>query len=190
MKVIIITLPKRTDRQEKMREMMEKWGIEFEFYFAQPAASPQLSNANAHREILKAHKDNNWLMIMEDDCYFTENPLLIPRPAGYWQYYFGANITNQTFNGPAGWSILQGAWGTYCIIYSKQGINYVAQFYNETFWGNPCYDDYLRGHLHLKGKSLIYNKFIALTYPGFSDVDNRECDYTKIITDSQKFLTK
>lgn len=196
MKTVVITTTPRTDRQERITAELGKWGIPFEFHFASIGTTWEergRTNWNAHMDILKANKDQERLMVLEDDCYFTRNPMDIPMPRGDWmQVYLGANITNQTVKSKhPGWSILQGAWGAYCIIYSKEGINWIPSVQvSQHQWFNPCYDDWLRAYFHMKGRSLIYNELVARTYPNYSDVTQMECDYEDAIEKSYKYISR
>ena len=198
-KTVIITTSNQPGRQERATADMAKWGIPFEFHVAHhgpPLATPFERACNlwdAVRNVLEANRDQPYLMVMEDDCYFTRDPFEIELPRGdWWQFYLAANIKRQTFKVPGypDWSLLQGAWGTYCVIYTNQGINWIAHRMSVGRWHNALYDDWCANYLHYKGRSLVYNEPVAMTYPNFSEMDQRECDYQETIAKSYKYIAR
>jgi len=189
-KTIVLTTPNAIGRQQQVAAELDRWGIGFEFYFAQPAATNEISCSNAHRDILLQNQDEDWLFVLEDDVYFDQHPLKVSRPPGFWQYYFGGYVTAPLRSYNSEWWITSGNWGGYATLYSWQGIDRIVKRLS-TFANHqpPALDDWFCKVIHPLGFSLLRKEFIAHTRPGLSMITNDVQDHDRDVMNQYKIWT-
>jgi glycosyl transferase family 25 len=80
-KVVYINLDKRTDREEHMKSLLEKYNIHAQRYTAIEHSYGLYGCGMSHLNVLKMARDNQWknVLILEDDILFNYEPEEIER---------------------------------------------------------------------------------------------------------------
>lgn len=175
----VINLKTRPDRLIKVTEELIKFGLyDFEVFEAHTHPDALRGNAQSHYDLLlSGHR-----LIFEDDVYFEGNvyDLLMAiqqLPKDFDILYLGGNVVETIRKYSENLHRCNAAWGSFAILYSEKGSQYVLDQFNpkaETF---TIYDEWLRLHSKRDFQAYILSKPIAWTRGGFSDVNNKIEDY-------------
>lgn len=132
------------------------------------------------------------LLLLEDDCVFDCDsiPNLFPNE-GWMTIHLGCNIIGSDImrwqmptNGtPKGFARLHNCWQTHANIYSAECVKYIIdnfKFVTDEYKTEGCqiFDEWLRTNVLSQGRSYVLNPMIAYQRPRFSEIWNREADYT------------
>ncbi len=175
----VINLKTRPDRLIKVTEELHKFGIsDFELFAAHSQPEPLRGNAQSHYDLLTAgHR-----LIFEDDVYFEGNiyDLLIAAlqlPKDFDILYLGGNVVEPIKHYSEHLHRCTAAWGSFAILYSEKGRQYVLNNYKPNAAQFTIYDEWLRVHSKRDLQAYILSRPIAWTRGGYSDVNGKIEDY-------------
>jgi len=170
MKAAVINLTTRIDRLHAVRKQFESFGLkEYDVFPAYNSPDALRANARSHMELIK----NGYNLIFEDDVFFegTIDQLPLSELPPDWDIlYLGGNVIEPLKRFSANLHRCTAAWGSFAIMYSPSGLQYVKDCYRiEPF---TIYDEWLRVRSKATLQAYILSTPIAWTRGGYSDVNH------------------
>jgi GR25 family glycosyltransferase involved in LPS biosynthesis len=200
-KVFLINLKKRTDRLENFKKQVEKFDLgEFEIFEA--VDGTKLNNVQSkllsrgeigiimsNIEIFKKAKEKNYkeIIIIEDDCYFTEEMKNIYDyisliPSDWDMIYFGGNHNLHVGEQPP--KIVNDKIIKLHNSYSAHFVIIKSNLFEEIIFLLSSFNkqiDVVYSDLQKKYNVYSTKNAIAKQLTGFSDIQNKEVDYNWLI---------
>ena len=179
MKTAVINLLHRTDRLREVERELSYFGIEnYTVFAAYSEPNALVGNARSHYELLQ----KGYELIFEDDVFFdSQLPELLTvikqLPPNYDILYLGGNVVDVINRFSDKLHRCTAAWGSFAILYSAKGRQYVLDNYNINAVPFIIYDEWLRVQSKRDLQAYICSTPIAWTKGGFSDVNNRVENY-------------
>jgi GR25 family glycosyltransferase involved in LPS biosynthesis len=188
MKRICLNLNSRPDRWEQSQEEFKRVGIEgVERFAAIEHENKFLSFNLSQKAILESINEDTW--VFEDDVKFINTNLkeeIFKHVPNDWDIlYLGANVLS---NIPAvnkyWWKCLD-AWTTHAICYRNGVQKKILEVFDVNGY---TYDDQLRTKVLPNVNAYVCKPFLAVQRSGYSDLWQREADYSAAFNESQKKL--
>jgi hypothetical protein len=140
------------------------------------------------------------LLLFEDDVKF-DGPINFNFPEDAFTVHLGCNLigsdimkwqmpTNST---PAGFARLHNCWQSHATWYSKEAVEFIIKnfkFVTDEYKTEGCqiFDEWLRVHVLPMRQSYVANPMVAYQRPRWSEIWNRESDYTGAHIQGNKWL--
>jgi hypothetical protein len=140
------------------------------------------------------------LLLFEDDVKF-DGPINFNFPEDAFTVHLGCNLigsdimkwqmpTNST---PAGFARLHNCWQSHATWYSKQAVEFIIKnfkFVTDEYKTEGCqiFDEWLRVNVLPMRQSYVANPMVAYQRPRWSEIWNRESDYTGAHIQGNKWL--
>jgi GR25 family glycosyltransferase involved in LPS biosynthesis len=184
MKVKVINLDHRTDRWELMQKNLVKFCItnfERQSAFSQPNALH--GNAKSHIKCLEDGVD----LIFEDDIWFVKDARMYfdmavkELPAGWDMLCLGGNVLRPIKRVSDHLYRCEHTWGSNAILYSEKGREKVLKNYRPFDGKFDIYDDWLRKHYSTILEAYITFPILVWPVSNYSDVWNKQVNYTVIM---------
>lgn len=179
MKTAVINLVSRIDRLREVTKQINHFlTTEFTVYPAHSEPDALRGNAFSHFDLLK----QGFELIFEDDVFFesdfTHLQSILPElPTDYDILYLGGNVIQPIYRYSKNLHKCTDAWGSFAILYSEKGRNYVLNNYSPNATPFTIYDEWLRIQSKSGLKAFIPSVPIAWTRGGFSDVNKQVENY-------------
>jgi hypothetical protein len=147
-------------------------------------------NKSVYECMKLAEDDELWLF--EDDVMFDSWPSIHYWPENFLTIHFGANIigTDTTvwkmptvFNKNFPLAELHNCWQSHATWYSAECVKYILdnfKYVTDEYKTEGCqiFDEWLRVNVLPMGRSYVLNPMIAYQRPRWSEIWNRDSDYT------------
>jgi hypothetical protein len=140
------------------------------------------------------------LLLFEDDVKF-DGVINFSFPEDAFTVHLGCNLigsdimkwqmpTNST---PAGFARLHNCWQSHATWYSKQAVEFIIKnfkFVTDEYKTEGCqiFDEWLRVNVLPMRQSYVANPMVAYQRPRWSEIWNRESDYTGAHIQGNKWL--
>lgn len=199
-KIYCINLEIRKDRWDSSLTEFDRVGIKAERFNAYTGENKHLSfNKSQHECLKKALEDGcNTFLVLEDDVEFKSfshlRSSLVELPEEWDILYLGANLIGSDvmrFKAPAKvgqhLSRVYDCWQTHAIAYTRE----VAKMIVNTFKPDdfPIYDEWLRQNVLKNVRAYVVNPQIAVQRPDYSDIWQRDVDYTSCFTQGNNVMS-
>lgn len=188
-KIYCINLESRKDRWNSSLTEFHRVGITAERFNAFSGENKHLAFNRSQYECLKqALKDGcNTFLVLEDDVEFKAidhlKKALAELPEEWDIVYLGANLIGSDvmrFQKPAKvgqhLSRVYDCWQTHAVAYSRSTAQRIVDSFNPDEF--PIYDEWLRLNILKNVRAYIVNPQIAVQRPDYSDIWNKDVDYT------------
>lgn len=197
-KVIVLSQPERTDRRKQFQKSAYEIGLIYEWFDSVTKSSPRESFNWSHYHILEkcANEGYERVLILEDDCSFVSmdqfqaihDDLL---KQTWWWIYYGANVRPYPdHRQPIGCSDylrkITSAYTTHAIGYTHKIITAILWAYNPKT--GEMYDAFLDRLILPSIAAHISIPFLCIQQPAFSDLWNRNVDYSDTFKASENYL--
>lgn len=150
-------------------------------------AKSRISCTLSHLKAIRHAKDNNWdyVLILEDDCFFADSSLQIINAAlaeihrveEFDILYLGSNIVIPFRSIATNLAKIEAAWCMHAYILPKHMYDIFLNFE----WNNHLtIDSYVMSFQNVK-KSYITCPLVANQRPSYSDIEQKNVDYTHVI---------
>lgn len=153
-------------------------------------------NKSHYDTIKKGYETGYPFAIFEDDIIFDQSWKHIAEgcsqlPEDWDALYLGCNFCGD-WEWPVRYSthlsMLPNAWMTHAIVYSMKGAKYVIDNFDpDTF---PVFDEWLRVNMMPKGNVYLLTPMNCYQKPVYSDIWQRDADYTSVHFDGNKYLMR
>lgn len=197
-----INLDKRVDRWNAIQLEFNKCNIgdRVDRFSAIMHSDGRLGCIKSHLEIIKQAKANNLdnVLIFEDDAIFINNNInniirecTSQLPADWELFYLGANLHIPIPSYSKNLAILNYAYATHAIAYSKNVYDkFIDKFENllAVTKQDDILDVWLANHIQPSGKSYIAKPILATQKNDFSDINNSQVNYSFIVDRYNKFI--
>jgi hypothetical protein len=187
MKAIYLNLESRTDRKRRAEKNFKEVGLTVERFPAVVHESPHHSFIQSQKAILQSITENT--IVFEDDVQFMNmakwDKVIESIPEDFDLAYLGGNPQRELTNkvNEYWWRALD-IWTTHAVIYSKKGAEKILTMFED----DEMYDNWL-GRLGLyQLNGYICKPFLCTQYPSYSDIWERNVDYTSIFENGQNKL--
>ena len=195
MTAICINLDSRPDRWELAKQECEKIFLDVKRLPAVFGDNRPLA-FNQSVYLAMTLSEGLDLLLIEDDVVFDHEAqigridlefLISKRPKDALTIHFGCNIFgsdiinwkmpekhNETF------AKIHNCWQSHCTWYSKEAVSYILANLNPNVLdgNNMIFDEWLRKNVLSQGRSYVTRPMVAYQRPSFSDLWNRDTDYT------------
>lgn len=129
--------------------------------------------------------------MFEDDVIFKHTNHIVyafeELPENWDILYLGANITNGQ---PEKYSKhlcrVKSAWTTHGIAYSRRVMEYIYRYFDPN--ADHMYDDWLSREVLPQFNCFVINPMVCWQRPSFSDLWNREVDYTNVFIKGDEIM--
>lgn len=151
-------------------------------------------NKSHYDTIQRGYDTGKPFAIFEDDIIFDPmwkhiNEAGQQLPGDWDALYLGANICGD-WELPVKYSTflsrLPNAWMTHAIVYSMKGARYVLDNFDPNTF--PVYDEWLRVNMMPRGSVYLLTPMSCYQKPIYSDIWQRDADYTSVHWDGNKWL--
>lgn len=183
MKTFIINLPHREDRLT--RSKMELKAFHPEVWTATSNINGAFGLMTSLRDCMKRCLKGDWtpVLICEDDVKLLYDGLYTRKvvleqiekmPYGWEQLYLGANIEKKNSLIPIGEHLLRVTHGKalHACVYSEKGIQTILRLGERT----PI-DEVIAEEIHPLGNAYMMRPMLAVQYPGYSDIREKDVNY-------------
>jgi hypothetical protein len=196
--IIVLTQEARKDRQKEFKRHGDMFDLAWDWFYAVESDSPRDSFNRSHHQILQnfMQSDKQRLLVVEDDCRFkalakfNDIHLELEKENFRWVYY-GANVRPYPEHIEPKYvskhlRLLKSAYTTHCIGYTKDVVSMILDFYNPNkgqmydAWLDECFLKTIPAHITVP--------FLAVQAPVFSDLWNRNVDYSDTFRASEEHL--
>jgi GR25 family glycosyltransferase involved in LPS biosynthesis len=186
-KCVIINLKERSDKREYIKKHLKGRNIEYSFFDTNKhPIDTKRGCLESHLTIIKnTLKENEqtdeknkikYLMILEDDCKFINNPSNMLKPPSDWDMiYLGGTVYRVMNKDYSGYARVQ-CWTTHAYIINltnNELINKILEVENY----NGEIDRFYLEKVHPNFNAYMCDPMIAIQKEGFSDIENREVSY-------------
>lgn len=185
----LINLPRRTDRLQVSQRILQHHGIDFELC----EAIDLQNGADGIRQTmigLFTHILNNTeyerILILEDDvdflypdvCAAIDNAIK-ELPNDFDLLFLGANVYKPLLPYSRNLLKLTGAVANHAVVYTRNVMQELLTLYTD----NPksITDSLIDAHIVSRGTCYIINPMLAIQRPDFSDIEDKQVDYTRYI---------
>jgi hypothetical protein len=193
-KIYCINLNKRTDRWNNAKEQFIKFNLLKNVYRfpAIEKTDGRVGCINSHIEILKDAKLNNYknILVFEDDfLILNENFIQILNdsysqlPNDWNLLYLGANVQLNLPKYSENLILLTHGYATHAIAYNYNIYDFIISKYDnceQITDINDCLDVWYSRYIQSKGKSFLIKPLLVTQMNSYSDIQNRDVDYTFI----------
>lgn len=196
----LINLPRRTDRLEVSKRILQQHGIDFELCEAialqNGADGIRQTMIGLFTHILQ-NTDYDKVLILEDDVDFIElnssrrgnyrnvwmqiQLAMSELPPDFDLLFLGANVYKPLLPYSKNLLKLTGAVANHAIIYTRKAMAELLELYTN----NPksITDSLMDTHIVSRGTCYIMNPMIAVQRPDFSDIEGKPVNYKRYIQD-------
>ena len=142
------------------------------------------------------------LFLFEDDVVFDEWTQINP-PEGAMTVHLGCNLIGTdvtvwqmpTNSVPKGLAKLHNCWQSHATWYSKECVKYILEnfrYVTDEYKTEGCqiFDEWLRVNVLSMGRSYVMNPMICYQRPRWSEIWNRDSDYTGCHSQGNDWLKK
>jgi GR25 family glycosyltransferase involved in LPS biosynthesis len=194
--IVVISLEDRVDRRMFMQQQMEKYGLPYRIF----NAIRHPLGVNGLVESMKAvfkecvGKRNLNTLILEDDATFVVDPVAflkeaIPQlPKPYDLFFLGLNLLTRPRRISANILKVEDSYSTHAICYSYEGMKFMMERLDEV--AVAPYDQIVRTQILCRGRSFCTYPLLATQRPGYSDIENKEIDWGKLMSMTYNIHTK
>ena len=174
-RIVVINVQRRTDRLAQFNEEAKKIGFGFEIHYAidgkEVGIDPIVAGRLSHIEVLKSIKDDERVLICEDDALFREDfnealdSYMVELPKDWDIFYLGA-IKNETQPVNKYWVKQVVSTGTqaYCVNPAKRDLFIqIAEEFDQ--WIDVAYRLWAD-----RTKAYIAHPNLVIQHDGFSDL--------------------
>ncbi len=198
-KILLINLPKRTERLEASIKELKDHYIPFQVFDAVEHERGAYGLYLTLKNLLERAEYEGWenILIFEDDCVMVQddfndymNAAIMELKYLDWDlFYLGGNVYKPLCRVPKCDFLLriEGVMSTHAVAYSKQGwklmLEEMRRIEKAGVTQPEAIDLILERVLQKRGKSFIANPLLCVQRPGWSDVENRETNYQNLIQD-------
>lgn len=190
--VYCINIDKRHDRWEQVLAECAREGIEPIRHSATVEDNRVIAFNKSQLTILSRAYIvllNGPILVLEDDCIFKNTMHLHyamnELPPDWEMLYLGGNILGTdtiVFPPPVRFSshlfTITHCWQTHAVAYSVRGLIRILDTFKPD--NGYAYDEWLRHNMLPRGKSFIIAPQIAYQRPGYSDLWQRDADYSSL----------
>lgn len=183
MKTFIINLPHREDRLTRSKTELKAFFPET--WSATSSINGAFGLMTSLRDCMKRCLKAGWypVLICEDDIRLLYDGLhtrklveeqLTDMPFKWQQLYLGANIEKTKSLYPIGETLLKVKYAKalHACVYSEQGLRAVLELGERI----PI-DEVIAEELHPNGHAYIMRPMLAVQYPGYSDIREKNVNY-------------
>lgn len=190
MKAYCINLASRADRWERVQDELKKLEIPVTRFDA-------IWNENGHRGCIMSHmkllsqvKDEGIFMVVEDDIQVLGSwadieEAISQLPPQWDMLYLGATLIKPQKRYSQNLYILEGGLTTHAIIYNNTWgvVDYILENHNTN-----TVDDFMAIDVQENYECFITSPMIITQAPGYSDIVERETDYSEIAESYKKYM--
>jgi len=198
--VIVLSQPERKDRRKLFERNADQIGLMYVWFDSIKMDSPRASFNHSHYKILEDCLTDGYerVLILEDDCRFQKIDKFwdihneLESQSWKWMYY-GANLRPypehyQPEACTAHLRTIRSAFTTHAIGYTQTAINAIVSHYKPE--SGIMFDAWLDKHLLPSMPAHISYPFLCVQQPAFSDLWNRNVDYTDTFSASEEFISQ
>lgn len=194
MKTFVISLPKREDRRIVIKEELDRYGMEYEFWWAVSHEKGIVGLLKSVKNLFEYCLTNEIYpaLVLEDDNHFLIDPVpfletVLPQlPKDYHCLYLGLNLTTPPQRVSENILRINTAYSTHSILYSRSAMELVLTLINN----EDAYDIQLMQKLQPKGECYATLPMIATQWTGFSDIDLVERNWGQLMNMTFTTYTK
>lgn len=195
-KIVCMNLPSRTDRRVQVQAEFDKVGVSPEWIPAQPADDGHIGLIRTLHDVFAENYSARNILIFEDDVQFKNDPVGKLRMAlmdlhyifhdRFDMLYFGANLTEPCITVTSNLALIHNALATHAVCYNHRMfdryLRHLKRISDQGFIATD-YDinDVWLTTIQSRGKCLMVYPKIATQRAGYSDLEKRYTDYTKIL---------
>jgi GR25 family glycosyltransferase involved in LPS biosynthesis len=197
-KVIVLSQPERIDRRKQFMRNADAIELEFEFYDSVKKDTPRDSFNWSHYQILMhcAEAEYDRVLILEDDCafesvhWFEKIHIELIKQNWAWMYY-GCNARPYPDHRTPGFCsthlrTISSAYTTHAIGYTHSLITAILSYYRPNT--AEMYDAFLDRLILPSIPAHVSIPFLCVQKPAFSDLWNRNVDYSDTFKASEEYL--
>lgn len=125
-------------------------------------------------------------LVLEDDCSFLSNPVVAIEnaindlPADFDLLFLGGNVHKPAIKYSEHLYRLTACVGNHAVLYTRRVMDELAAAYETATQPTDMIVD---KQIVQAGKSYITSPLLAVQYPGFSDIEQKETDYQSLLID-------
>lgn len=210
--VYCISIDIREDRRKDINMYCNELGIKVKFLIVKRHKDPTLGCLRSHILCVKDAKKNKYnnILILEDDAMINVETVkrnTISVPKDFDMLYLGYNINNGYKHSKDLLKVVS-AQCLHSYVLNKRVFNYVLENVGKDWESFPEYMirnvferqvnfkpraiDLFYGKIvnQIRGKSYGVYPMISLQKPSFSDIENKEVDYNKIMVDKSNLFSR
>lgn len=197
-RVIVLSQSHRSDRRKQFIRHAEEIGLVYDFFFSLEMPTPRESFNYSHYAILEqcAKAGYEKVLVLEDDCEFVGMSKFhdihseLSKEDWYWVYY-GANARPYPDHKQPAYCtrhlrLISSAFTTHAIGYTHKLITAVLWGYKPS--GGEMFDSFLDRVILASTPAHISIPFLCVQKPAFSDLWNRNVDYSDTFKASEEYL--
>jgi len=176
------------DRTKEAETELKKFGIEYDLFQGIKHRAGHIGCARSYHKIFEEHKDDELLMVLEDDVKFIRSPLTFDyteAPDDFDAIYLGANIKAPCENHYGTFSRMLSAWTTHAILWSKKLRDKILDEFNPDK-GMPI-DEWLNRRM-CEMRCYVTNPFYAIQRPGISTITQGNSNYITIFNSQNRLI--
>lgn len=198
-KTYIVNLEERIDRLVPLIDKLKSINFPYWVFKATKNVDGKLGLLLTMEKLLleamfEGHKT---LLVLEDDCKFLTDDLRSVSvymdflPEGWDCLYLGVNLYQDSVNLYSGKLIpLTSGYATHAIVYSSKGMRKVLEAIRAKKHNHLPFDEILVRHIQSQGNSFCTFPMLITQQNGYSDIEGREVNYDKFLTDRFEEKTK
>ena len=196
--VIVLSQKHRKDRRTAFERNADEIGLMYVWFDSIEKDTPRESFNYSHRKIIEDCFTDGYekVLVLEDDCCFrrmdkfwdVHNEL----NAMQWDWvYYGANVRPypehlQPKPCTSHLRTIRSAFTTHAIGYTQKAINAIHSYYKPE--SGHMYDSWLDQFLLPSMPAQISCPFLCVQKPAYSDLWNRNVDYTDTFSASEQYI--
>jgi hypothetical protein len=192
---MVLNQQSRPDRMQQFMQEAKRHDLKYEVFYSIPHPRSFTSfNLSVYAMLAKFYATGEDRMLMlEDDCVLSDNALdqfeksVRELPPTWEMLYLGCNIIeNNARPYSANLAKTTGAWTTHAVGIRRSVAEAVLKAGIDP--GNGMMDDWFAKKIHPKGQSYVCKPMIAVQRPGYSDLWQRDTNYTDIFRNANNKL--
>lgn len=177
----VISLRNRPNRTKLIKQHLRNQNIRHNIYLATPHKNPKRGCLESHLHLITLAIRNGlkYIMILEDDALFIRSMTTMePLPENFHMAYLGGTVHRRIGELVPGW-VRALCWTTHAYILNLTDPTFCEALLRMRSYEGEV-DRYYIQEIQPHFNCYIHNPMIAIQRPGFSDIEQREVNYSEM----------
>jgi GR25 family glycosyltransferase involved in LPS biosynthesis len=172
-----INLKTRKEKKQWMKKQCKKLKLHVNFFDAvKNTLNPAKGCLQSHLKIIMMAKRKNlpYVLILEDDCKFTQKNLDLPELPKEWEMlYLGGNVDDVYTEKQSAWMPMA-CWTTHSYIIHNSIYDFVIEHLSKY---EKEVDRFYKDIVHTRKKSFMLSYHLTIQREGYSDIQGSNVSY-------------